>query len=285
MPSEEVTSGLADRVASVGRRLTVRMLALGAVAGGVAGAGGALALAPGGVARVGLVATCAVVGAALANRLARGADVTDGAAWLDRRAGRMELIASGVAVADGRARRTLLAHAVIGSATERARAAGRPSSLPVAVAIAAIAMLAVATTWMQPRTERARPASETAQLPAPMVVARDGGDRGPPSSSRGAETRGDTTPAPPAATDESPIGGHTGDAASAGRRVLLAGRGADASGVGATAGAIISTDPTIAPALTSTELAVSAPRAGASADLAAVPPRYRALVTAYLEAR
>lgn len=268
-------------MASVGRRLLVRVSALGAVAGAAVGAGGAIAMAPPPLVRVGLVLVCAASGAVVARRLARGAQVADGTAWLDRRAGRVELIASGVAVAEGRARRTALASAVLGSATERARAIARPSRSPIVLAIATVLVL-TALTWTFPRAERARPATTAPTQPrVAVIVARDGGDRGPLASNGGTQAQDGAATATAPAVDGEPAS----NSASAGSRALLAGRGADTSGLGGTAGGAIDGEPTITPAATTTQLDIDAPRAGASAAVSAVPPRYRALVAAYLEAR
>jgi hypothetical protein len=112
-----------------------------------------------------------------------------------------------------------------------------------------------------------------------MVVARDGGDRGASSSDHG-----------PRETDAVTLAASAGDErtrgdATPGAPATLAGRGADTSGIGGSAGATIDRDATITPATATTQLDISAPRAGASAEVNAVPPRYRALVAAYMEAR
>ena len=115
-----------------------------------------------------------------------------------------------------------------------------------------------------------------------MIVGHDGGDRGPRATTHGA--RAQDAPVDEARTVDRRAAEDPA-IASASTPSHLAGRGADATGVGATAGAILDREPAVAPATTTTRLDVGAPPAGARPELLAVPSRYRAVVAAYLEAR
>lgn len=266
------------RVASVRRRLVMRAAALGACAGAATGAAMAIVLVLTPAVGLGLTVAAAIGAGALARRLGRHAELVDGATWLDRRAGRLDLVASGAAVADGRARRTELADMVLGSATARARAIGAPSMLPAVVAISSIAMIASAM-WMRPRPERARVSTaDTAQ-----AKKREGAISTLDSGAAGATPALGTDRMVETERTDRVIGEEPTSAV--GPAAVLGGRGADATGAGGSAGTIIDADPTVTPATAAGQLAIIAPRAGASAEVAAVPPRYRALVGAYLEAR
>lgn len=282
MPSEEATRRLQEHVASVGRGLTARAASFAALAGGAVATGATIALSTSPVTSGVAVTVCAVTGAALGIRGTRGARLVDAAGWLDRRADRVELVVSGTAVADGRALRTALADAVIDAAASRVHRIGRPSPLPSLAALAAlVALVAATTSW-----PRHRPEHPTATARAPDTTDRPtmivGHDRGPLAATPGARAQdapADELRSPDRAADEETT------IAGASPGAHLAGRGTDATGVGASAGAILDREPVIAPATTSTRLDVGAPPAGASPELIAVPSRYRALVAAYLEAR